>query len=113
MATNINQDWDLKYEKGHCLNYLGYEKFELNRTTLLSSKATVPKAVKRVHEIFENPTFLRSVNGADVVQGALGDCWIMASLTAIANTEDGIKRICVAYDTSKSIFPLEQETNGC
>ncbi|EMT73746.1 hypothetical protein FOC4_g10000805 [Fusarium odoratissimum] len=48
-------DWDLKYEKGHCLNNLGSQKFELNRTTLLSSKAAIPKAVKRVHEIFENP----------------------------------------------------------
>ncbi|ENH69858.1 hypothetical protein FOC1_g10009361 [Fusarium oxysporum f. sp. cubense race 1] len=52
-------DWDLKYEKGHCLNNLGSQKFELNRTTLLSSKAAVPKAVKRVHEIFENVTKLR------------------------------------------------------
>jgi hypothetical protein len=87
------------------LNSLGHQKFELSRTTLLSSEATVPKAVKRVHEIFEKPTFLKDLSGSDVKQSSLGDCWIMASLTVLANTEDGIKRICVAYDTSKSACP--------
>ncbi|KAI5465326.1 hypothetical protein BGZ63DRAFT_373306 [Mariannaea sp. PMI_226] len=97
-------DWDLKYEKGNCLNSLGTQKFELNRTTLLSSKPTVPKAVKRVHEIFEEPTFLKNVKPGDVMQGGLGDCWIMASMSALANTEDGIKRVCVAYDTKIGIY---------
>lgn len=95
------KDWDLKYEKGHCLNSLNQTAFELNRTTLLSSKASVPKAVKRVHEIFENPTFMKNVGSGEVKQGSLGDCWIMAGLTAIANVEEGLKRICVAYDTSE------------
>ncbi|KAH7329494.1 hypothetical protein B0I35DRAFT_46084 [Stachybotrys elegans] len=97
-------DWDLKYEKGHCLNSLGSTKFELNRSTLLSSKASVPKAVKRVHEIFESPTFMKNVNGGDVKQGSLGDCWIMAALTALANAEEGIKRTCVAYNTKIGIY---------
>ncbi|RSL41421.1 hypothetical protein CEP53_012765 [Fusarium sp. AF-6] len=97
-------DWDLKYEKGHCLNTLGVQKFELNRTTLLSSKAAVPKAVKRVHEIFENPTFMKNVDGGDVKQGSLGDCWIMAGLTALSNVPDGLKRICVAYNTKIGIY---------
>jgi flagellar biosynthesis GTPase FlhF len=97
-------DWDLKYEKGHCLNSLGTQKFELNRTTLLSSSATVPKAVKRVHEIFEKPTFMEKLDGGDVKQGSLGDCWIMAALTAMANTTQGIKRACVAYNTKIGIY---------
>ncbi|KAF4496700.1 hypothetical protein FAGAP_7142 [Fusarium agapanthi] len=97
-------DWDLKYEKGHCLNNLGSQKFELNRTTLLSSKAAVPKAVKRVHEIFENPTFMKEVSGGDVKQGSLGDCWIMAGLTALANVPGGLQRICVAHDTKIGIY---------
>lgn len=41
------------------------------------------------------------VNSGDVKQGSLGDCWLMAGLSALANVEDGIKRLCVAYDTSK------------
>ncbi|KAF4989698.1 hypothetical protein FGRMN_8967 [Fusarium graminum] len=97
-------DWDLKYEKGHCLNNLGTQKFELNRTTLLSSKAAVPKAVKRVHEIFEKPTFMKNVSGGDVKQGSLGDCWIMAGLTALASVPDGLQRICVAHDTKIGIY---------
>ena len=76
-------------------------KFELSRTTLLSSKAAVPKAVKRVHEIFEKPTFMENVNGGEVKQGSLGDCWIMAGLTALANVPGGLERVCVAHNTSK------------
>lgn len=68
----------------------------------MSSKASVPKAVKRVHEIFEKPTFMGELDGGDIKQGTLGDCWLMASLTALSSVEDGIKRICVAYNTSKS-----------
>ncbi|ENH75330.1 Calpain-D [Fusarium oxysporum f. sp. cubense race 1] len=47
-------DWDLKFKKGHCLNNLESPEFKLDKTTFLSPQATVPKAVKRVHEIFEN-----------------------------------------------------------
>lgn len=61
----------------------------------------MPKAVKRVHEIYEKPVFMKDVNGGDVKQGSLGDCWIMASFTALANVQNGINRICVAHDASK------------
>ncbi|KAI3534056.1 calpain family cysteine protease [Colletotrichum abscissum] len=97
-------DWDLKWEKGHCLNTLGHTKWQLSRTTLSNPSASVPKAVKRVHEIFEKPTFLKNVNGGDVKQGSLGNCWLMASLTALANVEGGIQRICVEYDTRIGIY---------
>lgn len=94
-------DWDMKYEKGHCLNSLGSQKYELNSNTLLSSSASVPKAVKRVHEIYNKPTFMKEVNPGDVKQGSIGDCWLLAGLSALANTEDGIRRLCVAHNTSK------------
>lgn len=94
-------DWDFKYEKGHCLNSLGSQKYELNSNTLLSSSASVPKAVKRVHEIYEKPAFMNEVGPGDVKQGSLGDCWLLAGLSALANTEDGIRRLCVAHNTSK------------
>ncbi|KAH6606939.1 calpain [Trichoderma cornu-damae] len=97
-------DWDLKYEKGNTLNYIGSNKFEISRSTLLGSKAVVPKAVKRVHEIFEKPAFMKDVNGSDVKQGGLGDCWLMSSLTALASVEDGVPRCCVAYDTKIGIY---------
>jgi hypothetical protein len=95
-------DWDLKWEKGYCLNGLAESKFEISGRPFANPSATVPKAVKRVHEIYDQPTFLKEkVSPADVKQGSLGDCWLMASLTALANMEVGIKRICVEYDTSE------------
>lgn len=66
----------------------------------------MPKAVKRVHEIYEKPTFMENVDGSDIRQGNLGDCWLLAAMTALANVEGGVKRTCVAYDTSKSCPPI-------
>lgn len=98
------KDWDFKYEKGNCLNSLGSNKFDLCSSTLLSSSASVPKAVKRIHEIYEKPTFMKNISAGDVKQGSLGDCWLMAGFSALANVEDGIKRLCVAHDTSMFLF---------
>lgn len=84
-------------EKGHCLNYLGDNTFDVSFPP--PSSATAPKSVKRVHQIYENPTFLESVSSAEVIQGSLGNCWAVAALSALADVEDGIKRLCVEYDT--------------
>jgi hypothetical protein len=101
-------DWDLKWEKGYCLNGLAESKFEINGRAFANPNSTVPKAVKRVHEIYDKPTFLKDkVSPADVKQGCLGDCWLMASLTALANLEVGIHRICVEYDTSGTFLSFE------
>ncbi|EOO01398.1 putative calpain family cysteine protease protein [Phaeoacremonium minimum UCRPA7] len=97
-------DWDLKWEKGHCLNSLGSTKFDINMSTMLNPNANIPKAVKRVHEIYEKPTFMEKVLPGDIKQGNLGNCWFVASLTGLANVEDGIKRICVEYDTKIGIY---------
>ncbi|KAL2127305.1 hypothetical protein VTI74DRAFT_10947 [Chaetomium olivicolor] len=97
-------DWDLKMEKGHCLNSLGRTKFDLSMSTMMNPSAMVPKAVKRIHEIYEKPTFMANVSGNDVKQGSLGDCWLMASLSGLANVKDGIQRICVEYDTRIGIY---------
>ncbi|KAF4511548.1 hypothetical protein G6O67_003331 [Ophiocordyceps sinensis] len=97
-------DWDLKYQRAECLNSLGDQKFELTRSNLLGSSASVPKAVKRVHEIFDKPVFVKEFNGGDVKQGSLGDCWMMAGLTAMANVQGGIRRLCVAYDEKIGIY---------
>ena len=106
-------DWDLKWEKGYCLNGLGQGKFEISGRAFVNPMSNVPKAVKRVHEIFDKPRFLEGkVSPADVKQGSLGDCWLMASLTALANMEDGIQRICVEYDTSQlRIIIFDMSTN--
>ncbi|KAK0622337.1 hypothetical protein B0T14DRAFT_147562 [Immersiella caudata] len=91
-------------EKGHCLNTLGRAKFDLSMSTMLNPSSVVPKAVKRVHEIFEKPTFMGTLGGSDVKQGSLGDCWLMASFSGLANVPDGLKRICVEYDTRIGIY---------
>ncbi|KAI2778954.1 cysteine proteinase [Daldinia loculata] len=96
-------DWDLKWLKGNCLNYLGSRKFDISNSRL-GTNTSVPKAVKRVHEIFEKPTFMKNISAGDVKQGSLGDCWLIASLSALANVEDGIKRMCVEYDTRIGIY---------
>lgn len=95
-------DWDLKWEKGHYLNMLGETRFEVCKHALLSPPLSGPKAVRRVHEIFDSPKFLEDkISPSDVRQGSLGNCWLMGSLTALANMEDGIQRICVEWDTSQ------------
>lgn len=93
----------MKMLKGNCLNYLGSSKFDISGPRL-SSSTSVPKSVKRVHEIFEAPTFMENLDAGDVKQGNLGNCWLIASLSALANVENGIKRMCVEYDTRKSRF---------
>src|SRR3954452_4968496 len=101
-------DWDLKWEKGYCLNGLVESKFDINGRAFSNPTSNLPKAVKRVHEIFDKPTFLKEkVSPADVKQGSLGDCWLMASLTALANMEVGLQRICVEWDTSQCTFSCE------
>ncbi|KLU90199.1 hypothetical protein MAPG_09163 [Magnaporthiopsis poae ATCC 64411] len=97
-------DWDLKWRKGNTLNYLGKTKFELSTQTARDPSSSVPKAVKRVHEIFENPTFMKNINGSDVKQGGLGDCWLIASLSGLANIEGAVRRSCVEYNTKIGIY---------
>ncbi|KAI2469296.1 cysteine proteinase [Annulohypoxylon bovei var. microspora] len=96
-------DWDLKWLKGNCLNYLGSRRFDI-LSSRLSTNTSVPKAVKRVHEIFEKPTFMNNIAPDNVKQGSLGDCWLIASLSALALVEDGVKRMCVEYDTRIGIY---------
>ncbi|KAF7865866.1 hypothetical protein EAF04_006031 [Stromatinia cepivora] len=106
-------DWDLKWEKGNCLNTLAETRFEVCKHALSNTSSSGPRAVKRVHEIFDNPTFLEDkISPSDVRQGNLGDCWLMASLTALANTKDGIRRICVEWDTKIGIYGFVFHRDG-
>ena len=91
-------------EKGNCLNSLGRCKFDLSMSVMMNPSALVPKTVKRVHEIYEKPKFMENISGSDVKQGSLGDCWLMSSLSGLANVEGGLKRICVEYDTRIGIY---------
>ncbi|KUI63270.1 Calpain-15 [Cytospora mali] len=97
-------DWDFKWEKGHTLNTLASTKYDISMSNLVKPSANIPKAVKRVHEIYEKPTFMDKILPGDIKQGNLGNCWFVASLTGLANVPDGIKRICVEYDTKIGIY---------
>ncbi|KAL8409897.1 hypothetical protein RB594_008114 [Gaeumannomyces avenae] len=97
-------DWDLKWRKGNTLNYLGKTKFELSTQTARDPNSSVPKAVKRIHEIFDKPTFMKEIHGSDVKQGGLGDCWLIASLSGLANIEGVVRRSCVEYNTKIGIY---------
>ncbi|KAK0122001.1 hypothetical protein ONS95_010268 [Cadophora gregata] len=106
-------DWDLKMKRGYCLNNLKNNKFVISGSAYSTSTTKSPKAVKRVHEIFDRPTFLADeLSPADVKQGSLGDCWLMASLTALANMDVGIQRICVEYDTKIGIYGFVFHRDG-
>lgn len=57
----------------------------------------MPTNVKRVSEIFENPQFFIDGPGSsDVVQGALGNCWFLSALSALATSPGTIEKVCVA-----------------
>ncbi|KAH8746244.1 hypothetical protein F5883DRAFT_700878 [Diaporthe sp. PMI_573] len=105
-------DWDFKWEKGYCLNSLGSSRFDICASSLANPAANIPKAVKRVHEIFKKPTFMENVLPGDIKQGNLGNCWLIASLTGLANVPDGIKRICVEYDTKIGIYGFVFHRDG-
>ena len=74
--------------------------------SLSSSEDKVPKAVKRVHEIFKQPTFMERIQGGDITQGNLSDCWLMTGLVALANIPAAVKRICVSYNTTVGVYGL-------
>ena len=88
-------------QKGYCLNSLGKETFKFDRPMESMSKSS-PQCVKRVHEIYVKPTFMKELSSGDVVQGRLGDCWFVSSLSALCNVEGAPQRNLVEYDTSQS-----------
>lgn len=100
-------------ERGHTLNSLGRIKFDLSMSTVMNPTSIVPKAVKRIHEIYDKPTFLANISGSDVKQGSLGDCWLVASLSGLANVKDGIPRICVEHDTRIGIYGFVFYRGAC
>ncbi|KAL5612720.1 hypothetical protein BROUX41_004194 [Berkeleyomyces rouxiae] len=96
--------WDLQRGIGNTLNSLGSSTFDVSPGARRDPEARMPKAVKRVSEIFQEPTFLEKISPDQVKQGALGDCWAISALTGLACMKDGVKRLCVRYDTRIGIY---------
>ncbi|KAG0340603.1 hypothetical protein BG000_011645 [Podila horticola] len=61
--------------------------------------------VKRVGEIFRNPVFyLDGANPDDIKQGAIGDCWHLASLATLANIPGLIEQLCVKKNEKVGVY---------
>ncbi|KZP03453.1 cysteine proteinase, partial [Athelia psychrophila] len=55
--------------------------------------------VRRVPQIFDKSVFFENgVACSDVIQGRLGDCWLISALAAVSTREGLIEKICVARD---------------
>ena len=55
-----------------------------------------PAAVLRVTQIFDNPQFI--IGGADaidIIQGGLGDCWLLSALSTMSTSKGLIEKLCV------------------
>lgn len=72
-----------------------------------------PKAVKRVGEIFDEPTFyIDGPTANDVRQGRDGDCWLMAALCTLSNKPGLIERCCVARDEAVGVYGFVFHRDG-
>jgi hypothetical protein len=75
--------------------------------------AFFPKAVKRVGEIFDEPTFyIDGPTANDVRQGRDGDCWLMAALCTLSNKPGLIERCCVARDEAVGVYGFVFHRDG-
>jgi len=64
-----------------------------------------PSDIQRVGEIFENPQFfIDGADAADLVQGAIGDCWFISALATMATKQDLVERFCVAKDEQVGVY---------
>ena len=81
-------EFDLENDKIRCLRGLTY-----------SDDSEAPPGVLRVTQIFENPQFV--IDGADaidIIQGKLGDCWLLSALSTMSTSKGLIEKLCVAVN---------------
>lgn len=65
----------------------------------------VPASSKRVGVIFENPQFfMDEAIPSEVLQGRVGNCWLISSLCALGNQPDLIAKLCVARDEKIGVY---------
>ncbi|KAG0050551.1 hypothetical protein BGZ83_004674 [Gryganskiella cystojenkinii] len=88
--------FDLLYDRTRCL-YRSLVKTDTNYFGIVSAK--------RVTELFRNPEFF--INGAapqDIEQGAIGDCWFLASLAVICNIPGLLEQLCVKRNEQIGVY---------
>ncbi|KAI1770649.1 cysteine proteinase [Hypoxylon cercidicola] len=65
----------------------------------------MPKSVKRVVDIFDDPKFyIDGPTANDVRQGRDGDCWLLAALCTLSNKPSLIEKLCVARDEQVGVY---------
>ena len=67
--------------------------------------APPPPAVLRVTQIFDNPQFV--IDGAeaiDIIQGRLGDCWLLSALSTMSTSKGLIEKLCVEVSHFLHLF---------
>ncbi|QRW14156.1 calpain family cysteine protease [Ceratobasidium sp. AG-Ba] len=88
-------EFDIEEDKERCLHGLA---------TPLNSRYS-PADVMRVSQIFDKPKFfIDGANWSDIMQGQLGDCWLLSALATVSTMEDLIEKICVARDEKVGVY---------
>lgn len=100
--THFDIERDLKITKRRdCLDGLYYVT---NNGASNTTKAS-PTDVKRVCEIFENPSFFaKGADSDDIIQGNLGDCWLLAAFSILTCNKDLVRDICVIQDAEIGVY---------
>jgi hypothetical protein len=65
-------------------------------------KTFLPDLASSGRHLPHNIKHVLTKKSADIIQGKVGNCWLMASLTALATMPEMIARICVAKNESES-----------
>ncbi|KAF1325405.1 Calpain-like protein, partial [Globisporangium splendens] len=90
--------FDLSERKNFCLNGLRQQGEGLEGLS-------VPGAVRRVEDVYDNPQFIvDGIAASDIKQGGMGDCWFLAALATIANIPQLLESICVARDEQVGVY---------
>ncbi|KAB5539459.1 calpain family cysteine protease [Coniochaeta sp. 2T2.1] len=104
---HFDLEFDLKMNRRDCLDPLD------NTRPCPPPFRFTPKAVKRVCEIFDDPTFyIDGPTANDVRQGRDGDCWLMAALCTLSNKPGLIERVCVARDEAVGVYGFVFHRDG-
>lgn len=73
--------------------------------TNLYEEDYVPSDVKRVTDLFANPTFFADgADSDDIIQGACGDCWLLSGLSVLTCNPSLVERICVRRDQEVGVY---------
>lgn len=94
-------EFDLKKGYRRCLD--GIWGFDPNAPP--EEAPPMPRAVKRVPQIFKKPQFyIDDATAADVRQGKTGDCYLLAAVGALGNKSGLINKVCVARDEKVGVY---------